>query len=175
MWNARTLRSRVAVAFVGFTVAVAAVFGLSTTVLVYSVEDEFFNSVLAEEAVHLEQRQSRDGQWAAPQQAWISVHTSPSTMPSDLGRQIAAAPHQREFSGGAGRHYHVRQLVTASSETATATAWLVAEVSSRLVVRPMRTALVRKWLLANLVILFPGPRPRPRRGASHRTATVRTR
>ncbi len=149
-----TMRGRIVGGFVGFAVLVTLIFGLSASVFVYSVEDEFFNAVLREEAVRLEREHDRRGEWGTPQQRWMSVHASPATMPSDLRPQVESERSRREFSGEDGRHYHLRRLRTHEHGVAEPAAWLVAEVSDRLVVRPMRVALLWKWVTVELVILL---------------------
>ncbi len=150
----RDLRGRILWAFGGFAVAMAAVFGLSTAVFLYTVEDEFFNALLSEEAALLEQRRTREPQWGAPRQPWMTVHESPTTMPADLGAQLAAEPNRREFRGDAGRHYHLRRLGPINRADSVPPAWLVSEVSGRLVVRPMRVELLEKWLVVEALILL---------------------
>ena len=46
----RRLRNRLMLAFAGFTVVVAAVFGLYAAVFAYTVEDQFFDTMLEREA-----------------------------------------------------------------------------------------------------------------------------
>lgn len=150
----RGLRTRIVWAFAGFAIAVALVFGASTAVFLYAVEDEFFTALLGEEAGMLEHQRTRQEQWGTPRHAWMSVHQSTSTMPGDLGPQVNATPSRREFRGTNGRHYHLHPLGGEATEGAVPKGWLVAEVSSRLVVRPRRLALLEKWLVAELLILL---------------------
>lgn len=150
----RGLRTRIVWAFAGFAIAVALVFGASTAVFLYAVEDEFFTALLGEEAVMLEHEQARQEQWGTPRHAWMSVHQSTSTMPADLGPQVNATPSRREFRGTNGRHYHLHPLGGDATDGAVPKGWLVAEVSSRLVVRPRRLALLEKWLVVELLILL---------------------
>lgn len=150
----RGLRTRIVWAFAGFAIAVAIVFGASTAVFLYAVEDEFFDALLGEEAVMLEQQRTRQQQWGRPRHAWMSVHESTSTMPADLGPQVHATPSRREFRGTDGRHYHLHLLGGDDPGASVPRGWLVAEVSSRLVVRPMRLALLEKWLVVELLILL---------------------
>ncbi len=150
----RRLRSRIVLAFGGFAVFVTAIFGLSTAIFLYTAEDRFFNEQLAEEAALLEQSRARDARWGVPRHSYMTVHESFLTMPADLRRPLTAEPWRREFPGDAGRHYHVRPLADPVSSDSTARAWLVAEVSDRLVVRPMRSDLLGRWLVVNAGILL---------------------
>ncbi|WP_310570593.1 HAMP domain-containing sensor histidine kinase [Gemmatimonas sp.] len=159
--RASTLRTRIVRAFAAFAVVVAIFFGVSTAVFLYTVEDEFFNAMLGEEAALLESQRASGADWGVPRTSWMSVHTSTESLPADLRSQLRAEPTRTEFVGENGRHYHVRPLrgragATAAREGARALiapAWLVAEVSRRLIVRPMRSALIEKWLIVECFIL----------------------
>jgi len=150
----RRLRTRIVVAFGGFAVAVAAILGLSTTAFLYAIEDRFFGEQLREEAARLEDTRASDGQWDVPRHSHLTVHESPETMPSDLREQVRAERWRREFRGTEGRHYHLHPLGAASARDSFPPAWLVAEVSEQLVVRPMRGPLLWQWFAVNVVILL---------------------
>lgn len=150
----RRLRTRIVLAFGGFAVGVAAILGLSTAAFLYGAEDRFFNEQLSEEARHVERARLRDGRWGVPRQGYMRVHGTPGTMPADLRGPLTAEPWRTEFRGAQGRHYHVRALGTPRPTGARPSAWLVAEVSDRLVVRPMRGDLLARWLVAQLAILL---------------------
>jgi signal transduction histidine kinase len=154
----RTLRSRILLSYVGFAVAVAAVFGLATAVFLYSVEDTFFERLLADEAVPVEASFAQTGVWGTPRFDWMAVYTTMASLPADLREPLQRAPSVREFAGTAGRHYHVHplgaRLIESTGRAAAAPpAWLVAEVQAQLVLRPLRTNLLMKWLSVELVIL----------------------
>jgi signal transduction histidine kinase len=150
----RTLRTRIVLSFVSFAVCVAAVFGFAAAVFLYTVEDSFFESIVREEATRLETLASNPRAsgsiWAQPSVPYMFVYESIAQLPRDLQAQVALQPERREFAGDSGRHYHVRALFPERSPPA---AWLVAEVSDRLVVRPMRRALLADWLLVGGVLL----------------------
>jgi signal transduction histidine kinase len=135
MRPARRLERRLMLAFAGFVLLVAALFGLFAFAFMYSVEDAFFETHLADEAVLQLREHARSGSWAEPRDASMSIHTDAASLPADLRTQHAAEPWRREFPGNDGRHYHVRAL---DPPAPAARAWLIAEVSSQLVVRPMR-------------------------------------
>ncbi|MCU0636676.1 MAG: HAMP domain-containing histidine kinase, partial [Gemmatimonadaceae bacterium] len=141
----RTLRGRIVTAFAAFAVVMAAVFGLTTTIFLYSAEDIFFNAMLAEEATLLIAGARAQGAWPSPRHAWMTVHAGLGTVPEDLRDQLRESPTQREFRGSNGRHYHVRLLRDAVAAGARDPTWLVGEVSDRLVIRPMRRELLTQW------------------------------
>ncbi|HEX2120799.1 MAG TPA: HAMP domain-containing sensor histidine kinase, partial [Thermoanaerobaculia bacterium] len=62
-----------------------------------------------------------------------------------------ASPRSREVAGADGRHYHIRRVRLDSRD-----AWLVAEVSSLLVVRRMRSTLLSILVPATLSVLLFG-------------------
>ena len=150
----RKLRRRIVLAFVSFAIFVAATFGVSTAVFLYSVEDSFFQSMLQEESARLERESAAGELWAAPSVSYMTVYDSESGLPPDLREQVRKEPMRREFAGDSGRHYHVRALFRAEAGSgAVPTTWLVAEVSDRLVVRPMRRALLAQWLFIEAFVL----------------------
>ncbi|MDQ3618277.1 MAG: HAMP domain-containing histidine kinase [Pseudomonadota bacterium] len=131
----RRLRHRLMLAFAGFTLAVTALFGLYAVAFVYSVEDEFFEAMLQQEAAAQLAQHARHGRWDAPRSGFMSIHADTGSMPDDLRAQHRAEPWRVEFPGNAGRHYHLLPL---DPQPPAARAYLVAEVSEQLVVRPIR-------------------------------------
>lgn len=131
----RRLRSRLMLAFAGFTLLVAALFGLYAVAFVYTVEDRFFEAMLEQEGTHQLRHYAATGHWAVPRSEFMTLHPGPDTFPEDLREQHRQEPRRTEFAGTRGRHYHLRALAPSGSRE---TPWLVAEVSSQLVVRPMR-------------------------------------
>jgi signal transduction histidine kinase len=134
------LQRRLMLAFSGYALAVCALFGLFAMALAYAVEDEFFNSVLRQEAQRQRAHHARTGDWTTPAPDFVRLVRRPSELPADLARARAAAdsPDQREFAGADGRHYHLLPLGPGDG-------LLVAEVSGQLVVRPLRDRLLT-WL-----------------------------
>lgn len=136
----RHLRNRLMLAFAGFTLVVAALFGLYVAVFAYAVEDMFFNGLLEREAGEQIEHRARTGQWKAPRESWMQVIASPDQLPDGIAGTLAAEPRRTEFPGADGRHYHLKRLQPADADTP---AWLLAEVSQLLVVRPQRAALLQ--------------------------------
>lgn len=132
------LRRRLMLAFTGYALAVAALFGGFAMLFVYAVEDEFFAGALRQEMQRQQAHRAAQGDWAPPAQDFIRIYRDRATLPADLARSLAEHPQDREHAGDAGRHYHLQPLGTDG-------AWLVAEVGGQLVVRPMRQRLLA-WL-----------------------------
>jgi signal transduction histidine kinase len=136
----RRLRNRLMLAFATFTVVVAAVFALYVLLFVYTVEDHLFEAMLEREVAAQLQHHRDHGMWATPRDGFMSVVTDMSALPDGMADVLRQEPRRREFSGAAGRHYHLRPLDPPGA--AGPRAWLVAEVSSLLAVRPMRTQIL---------------------------------
>ncbi len=133
------LHTRVMLVFAAFTLLVAAVFGLYAMVFTYAVEDEFFDAMLRHEAT-AQLRAYRDhGRWSEPHDAAVRLYADAADFPDDLRRARADEPWRREFRGEQGRHYHLLELTPPAPAKP---AWLVAEVSRQLVVRPMREQIL---------------------------------
>ncbi|MGY1408108.1 sensor histidine kinase [Luteimonas sp. A611] len=125
-------------AFAGFTLAVTALFGLYAVVFAYTVEDMFFSGMLQREASEQLQHHAGAGRWATPRESWMRVIEDADRLPAGIGDILQAEPGRTEFAGPDGAHYHLREL-----DAPGARAWLVAEVSGLLVVRPQRAALLQ--------------------------------
>lgn len=134
------LQRRLMLAFSGFTLLVGALMGALAILFVYVVEDEFFAAALAAEAERQQAHLALHGRFTAPALPYMQLHPQGRGLPADLAPQLASHPRRQEFGGEAGRHYHLRRVGSDGS-------LLVAEVSSQLVVRPMRNQLLN-WLLA---------------------------
>lgn len=138
MTSRNRLRNRLMLVFAGFTMGVAALFGLYAAVFVYAVEDKFFNAMLQHEADRQLRHHAATGTWAIPQNHFMQVLGHREALPVEIRDVVAAEPRRTEFSGSEGRHFHVRMLRPPAPARP---AWLVAEVSQQLVVRPMREEL----------------------------------
>ncbi len=129
-------------AFAAFALLVATLYGFYVVLFVYLVEDRFFHGLLQHEAQSQLEHHATHRGWTRPQLHFVSVHLDPATLPDQLGTRLAAEPWRREFPGNDGRHYHLQQL---EPPPPAASAWLLAEVSEQLVVRPMRSGILQ-WL-----------------------------
>lgn len=132
------LRSRLMLAFAGFSVVAALLFGVYALVFMYATEDALFDNLLRAEAAMLEAGHVRNGQWERPRNDYMQVYTDSSALPDGIAETLAQEPRRHEFSGSDGRHYHLRALHGRDGVEA----WLLAEVSSQLVVRPLRSRVL---------------------------------
>lgn len=146
MRRPRTLRRRIVVAMVGFGAAVCLVYSALSFLFVYAVEDAFFETLLENEARYVarELAAGRDGR---PRLPFVRLYGGWRGVPAEVrGLKIR---ERGEVGGADGRHYHVRRVPLAGRE-----AWLVAEVSPLLVVRPMRGRLLTILLPATALVLL---------------------
>lgn len=148
MKTRHSLRGRMVAAFALFALATALCFSVLGVLFVYTVEDGFFDQMLRQEAAHQQRSWNVSGSLAPPLRDNVSVHRGPATFPADLARQLAGGARGGEFFGEQGRHYHVRRL-----EVGRRPAWLVAEVSRDLVVRPRMPFILGLLGAATLAIL----------------------
>lgn len=132
------MQRRLMLAFAAFTLGVAALFGLFAMVFVYTIEDRVFERQLAREAQWLREQHAATGAWPAPRGTGQQLVAEPAAMPDGLGALLAAEPRRRESAGRDGRHYHLLPLQANGP-------WLVMEVSTQLLVRPVRQGLIG-WL-----------------------------
>lgn len=137
------------VSFAVFTLVVSALFGLFAVAFVYTVEDKFLEAMLRDEAKLQQSYFATHGRWPVPQRSTVVLHTSTDTMPSEVKAALAEEPRRREFVGEEGRHYHLISFAVPNAHGNTAgeqRAWLLAEVSGELVVRPRRDEMLR-WFV----------------------------
>jgi signal transduction histidine kinase len=126
-------------AFAGFSLVTATVFGLYAIVFMYAIEDAAFEAMLEQESAYQLRHHAVHGRWAEPREAWMVIHADPRSFPPDLKRPFDAEPWRTEFAGSDARHYHLTSLVAPAPAPR---AWLVAEVGAHLIVRPMRNQVL---------------------------------
>lgn len=146
------LRTRIMLAFASLTLLVAAVFGVYAVSAVYVIEDRFFDAMLQREAALQLRHRAQQGDWSSARDPAMRVYPNAAALPRELRAVLAEDPQRREIAGGDGRHYHLLPLQPRSSEP---TAYLVAEVSRQLVVRPIRQDLfaLLGWSALALVVM----------------------
>lgn len=137
-------------AFSGFALLVAVIYGFYVVLFVYLVEDQMFNGLLDREARIQLEHHAAHGQWAVPGLPGVQVYEDVDSLPDGLPKRLSEEPWRREFSGDRGRHYHLHRLEPAGASPA----WLVAEVSQQLVVRPMRSGILHWLAWSGLAVLL---------------------
>ena len=144
------LRHRLMLAFSGFALLAAVIYGFYVVLFVYLVEDQLFNGLLEQEAKVQLQHHATRGEWREPALPGMTVHRDTATLPDGIAARLSEEPWRREFAGDQGRHYHLHRLEPGGTN---APAWLAAEVSQQLVVRPMRGGIVQWLAWSSLAVL----------------------
>jgi len=153
-----SLSRRIVWQFCLFTLLLSAVYGAISLTLMYILEDSFIEQQLAQEASYLLSSYQQNGEWPAPRQHNMQLHFSSDTFPLEIRTSAIAEPERIEFYGQQGRHYHrypinqpLRQTSNPDS-SAQPQAWLLAEVSNDLLVRPMRDGVLQFWVVSALLV-----------------------
>jgi signal transduction histidine kinase len=147
-WHNLQLRYRLMLVFSGFCLLITLLFSLYAVAFAYTVEDEFFESMLKQEVTRQQQSFTNTGRWDDTRDRTLNVASSPQHFPDDIREQFAAHPGRREFAGDLGRHYHLAPLTTQPEGP-----WLIAQVADKLVFRHMRTKVLEILLVSTLIIL----------------------
>lgn len=143
-----SLRRRIIASFLAVTTAACLLFGFFSFLFAYVIEDSLFDDALSEEITHQKAYWRQHGALDRPARDYVELYRDPAAFPPDLRGQYGTESDRGEYSGESGRHYHVRKFeLPGSGETA----YLVAEVSGHLVVRPLR-----EEMLAFLIVWMAG-------------------
>ncbi len=142
-----SMRRRVVTSLVILAAAICLVYSSLAFMFVYVVEDRFFSSLLEVEAEHM-RREQMAGRDALPRLPFITRYDAWESVPPEV-RTRAESSGAREVSGEDGRHYHLRRVAFPEGDV-----WLVAEVGSLLIVRPLRTTLLKILIPATALILL---------------------
>lgn len=136
--------------FAAFAIAVSVLFAGCSFLIAYVVEDTLFEDTIADEVSRQQDSLRRTGSFAPPTRDFISVHRRPDSFPSDLRQSFLEQGPQEEYTGLQGRHYHVVSFQGADRQTA----FVVAEVSGHLAVRPLTGDLLVLIMLVSGAILL---------------------
>lgn len=148
--RAHSLRNRIAAAFLLSATLVALLFSLFNLVFLYGVEDSMFAHMLDEEAVHQREHWQRHGELTTPLRDYVALYPSAGSLPATVREPLQEEPERREFSGEDGKHYHLAVLELQSGQPA---AYLLAEVSDYLLVRPIRNRMLAFYAVSALAVL----------------------
>lgn len=136
----RSLRGRIVATFLTYATAVSLGFVAMGFVVAWMVEDAWLDQQIAEEITHQQDHWRSHASFAPPVFAHVSLHRSTEDFPADLKRQVGRSSDPTgEYAGEEGRYYHVLGFALPEGG---GTAWAVAEVQSRLVVRPLTGELL---------------------------------
>ncbi|WP_448213646.1 sensor histidine kinase [Colwellia sp. MEBiC06753] len=127
------LRRRIISYFVSIVVLLSLLFSLITLLFSYIIEDSFFYQILANEK-HQVSVQLAQGEKPKPHFDFVAFHRTRESLPKIVQELLAEEPERIEFSGEAGKHYHIAFL----DEQVRDQNILLAEVSEHLVVRKLK-------------------------------------
>lgn len=144
------LQNRLMLVIGAFVLMTAIVFAFYAMVFTYSVEDAFLDAALEHEAAAQLEEKARSGQWAIPRDRSMKIYPEVSLFPQDLRAVYLQEPWRHEFPGEEGRHYHLRVIDVPDSKERV---WLVAEVSSQLVVRPLRGRIMMLFAVSGTLLV----------------------
>lgn len=148
--RAHSLRNRIAATFLLSVTLVALLFSLFNFVFLYAVEDRAFARMLDEESVHQREHWRRQGVFTTPLREYVAFHPSSDTLPAKVREPLLREPDRREFFGDDGKHYH---LAVFELEPGQPEAYLLAEVSEYLLVRPIRNHMLAFHAVSALGVL----------------------
>ncbi|WP_440876566.1 sensor histidine kinase [Thalassotalea sp. PLHSN55] len=147
-----SLSRRIVAQFCIFTLFLSAIFGFLAFILLYNLEDSFIERDIDQEAQYLVNHYQQNQQWPAVRSAYFSLHFSTESLPKDMRETFIAEPQRKEFYGEAGRHYHLLTLSTISNINNVNNAYLLAEVSQKLLVRPVREGIFKLLIISALML-----------------------
>ncbi len=131
-----------------FTLVLSAIYGLFSFMLLYQLEDNFIEREVLQEATYLNAGFTQSGNWPLPRNDFMALYFAKDDLPAEIRPQYIAEPNRKEFYGAEGRHYHLYKLPEQAE------VYLVAEVSKRLLVRPISGGVFKFMLISGLVLAF---------------------
>jgi signal transduction histidine kinase len=143
-----SLSRKIVSQFCLFTLFISTVYGMFCFLLMYSLEDDFIEREIRNEAQYLQQAYDKNNSWPAARVNHMQLYFSKNTLPIDIRERYIDEPNRKEFSGEDGRHYHLFALPK------TANTYLVAEVSEMLLVRPISGSVLQAMMTSGLGLVF---------------------
>jgi signal transduction histidine kinase len=144
-----SIRRRIMIQFCLFSVLLSVLFSAYNFLFLYVIEDEFIVRDIIAEADYLQQEYDKNGRWPLSKKSNMVLHRQIDTLPNEVKKVLLEEPQRKEFFGEQGRHYHLHQIDTEP------TRYLLAEVSQKLLVRPLRNSvLISLSILALLLTLL---------------------
>ncbi len=144
----RSIARQVIFNFCWFAVLMSAVFSFMTFMLLFTVEDGFLDRALYAERDKLIAAYEDTGVWPQSELSHMTVYAGLENLPDDMRSKFIEEPQSREFYGQEGRHYHLAHLAEG--------VFLLAEVSDQLLIRPLRGAIVKAFLITTFLLTLIG-------------------
>jgi len=143
-----SLSRRIVAQFCIFTLVLSAMFSSLTFILLYNLEDNFIEREVSQEADYLIAQYQQTKQWPAVRSSHYTLHFSKNSLPDDMRTLFIEEPMRKEFYGEQGRHYHLYPLPNFEH------IYLLAEVSQKLLVRPVREGVLKLLFISGMVLTF---------------------
>ena len=137
-----SLSRRIVAQFCIFTLVLSSIYGVLTFLLMYDLEDRFIEREVQHEADYLISYFDKTGKWPETKSTNMSLYFSKESLPDDIKIQYIEEPLRNEFYGSEGLHYHLLPLHEQLD------IYLVAEVSDKLLVRPVREGVLNLFLIS---------------------------
>lgn len=146
MTRRRSLVTRVALIAGGTAALTSLIFGVLTLMLAYGVERSRFDADVEAEAKRQTAAYATTGAWTAPALDYLAVYEA-AALPPDLARTLDPQEPFGVYDGDDARLYHVARLDRPGAPPA----YVVAEVSARLLVRPNQSGVIALIALIGLI------------------------
>ncbi|MFC3032041.1 sensor histidine kinase [Pseudoalteromonas fenneropenaei] len=142
--NTRQIRNKVIAYFASIALLVSVLFAAMSLLFAYIIEDTLFELLLRDERQHIS-AQLEKGLQPHPKLDFIRYYPSEQALPDVIRTTLAEEPNRIEFSGNHGEHFHLLKLETG---------FLVADVSTHLVVREFKGAMLGTYVVMLAVMLL---------------------
>ena len=140
------LSRRIVAQFCIFTLVLSTIYASLGFTLLYHLEDNFIEREVAQEARYLSNTYKKSSVWPKMRSPHMSLHFSKDDLPVDMKQKFFDEPNSKEFYGKDGRHYHLLTIPEYKN------IYLVAEVSQKLLVRPIREGVVKIFAFFGTVL-----------------------
>lgn len=131
-----------------FTLVLSAIYGMLSFVLLYNLEDNFIEREVEQEADYLLAHYQKTNEWPAVRNSNMTLYFAKEHLPNDMLDQLIEEPNRKEFYGEQGRHYHLYPFSKLEG------IYLLAEVSQKLLVRPVRGGVFKLLIISGLSLTF---------------------
>lgn len=146
--KSHSIRRRIILGFSFFAIFLSLIFSLFNFLFIYTVEDEVFNRVVKQEAANILEQYQVTQKLPSPKQHNIQVFSSVDDLPIEIANLLKEEPNRREIAGKNGQHFHLYIHPDAPHFV------LLAEVSSQLIVRPIRGDILKVLVVTSFIMLI---------------------
>ncbi|GAA0817385.1 hypothetical protein GCM10009111_18510 [Colwellia asteriadis] len=151
-----SLSRRIVAQFCVFTLVLSCFYSAFVFLAMYALEDSFIYTTMAQEAQLMQEGYQQHQQWPIPRHHYMKLYLSKESLPELIKVQLLTESNAGEFFGEQGKHYHLYALpkVAPEKQSDAEQAYLLAEVSEMLLVRPISGFLLKAMLVVCLVLII---------------------